>query len=179
MGEPEYGGVNSTSTRSPGLSSTPAVSAIPPSLSSLLRPSKRLVLLARWTITRIGTSTLCRVQRRVCRYDRSGCRISCLCLVFGASLRWPCSSESATVGLTAVEDFCIGSRSRHGQACPLKLLDSDFELPLRWDIFDPDDSEPRLGAFMSDPDEVTESGLALDTNKKRPITTNVRRGDIL
>ena len=62
---------------------------------------------------------------------------------------------------------------------PLKLLDSDFELPLRWDIFEPDDSEPRLGAFMSDPDEVTESGLALDTNKKRPTTTNVRRGDIL
>src|SRR5579883_1125520 len=50
---------------SPGFNSTPAVRAMPPSLSSLPLPGTTLVFSERFTMTRMGTSILCRTQRRV------------------------------------------------------------------------------------------------------------------
>ena len=65
MGGDEKGGVNSTATWSPGRNSAPAKSAIPPSLSEVPRPSKMEAFMARETITRMGTLTLYRGQRRM------------------------------------------------------------------------------------------------------------------
>jgi hypothetical protein len=67
-----WGVSNSTSSKSPGFSKTPAYNTIPPSLNSVPRPATTVVAKPLYETTRTGRSTGSRFQRRTFTLGESG-----------------------------------------------------------------------------------------------------------